>query len=61
VIISRPMPGILGALVAFVREQRRCGELNGNVERGRVWMAWACGADVVHPVERSSREQSDCG
>jgi len=55
------MPGILGALVAFVREQRRCGELNGNVERGRVWMAWACGADVVHPVERSSREQSDCG
>ena len=33
------MPAILAALVAFVREHQRCGELDGGVDGERVWMA----------------------
>ena len=53
------MPGLLAALDAFLQEHRRCGELDGGVERGRVWMACDCGADIVHPVEPPCREQLD--
>jgi hypothetical protein len=45
------MPELLAALDAFLQEHRRCGELDGGVERGLVWMACDCGADIVHPVE----------
>ena len=55
------MPELLAALDAFLQEHRRCGELDGGLEDGRVWMACDCGADIVHPVELPSCEQLDCG
>jgi ribosomal silencing factor RsfS len=61
VLASRPMSSVLDALVAFVDEHRRCGELDGGLEDGRVWMVCDCGADIVHAVEPASREQLDCG
>ena len=42
------MTELLVALDAFVQEHRRCGELDGGVDGERVWMACACGADIVH-------------
>ncbi len=45
------MPDLLAALNAFLQEHRLCGELDGGVERGRVWMACECGADIVRPVQ----------
>jgi hypothetical protein len=40
------MPDLLTALDVFFQEH-----LDGGVEGGRVWMAWDCGADIVHPVQ----------
>ena len=34
------------ALYAFYLEHRRCGELDGGVEHGRVWMTCDCGAGL---------------
>jgi hypothetical protein len=34
------------ALYAFYLEHRRCGELDGGVEDGRVWMTCDCGAGL---------------
>ncbi len=45
------MPELLAALDGFLQEHRRCGDLDGGVERGRVWMACECGADIVRLVE----------
>ena len=50
------MPELLAALDAFVQEHRRCGDLDGGVERGRVWMACDCRADIVHPVQSAEPE-----
>lgn len=50
VLISRPMPGILGALVAFVHEDQRCGELAGALDNGYVWLARSCGGEIAHPA-----------
>ena len=50
------MPELLAALDAFVQEHRRCGDLNGGVERGRVWMACDSGADIVHPLQSAELE-----
>jgi hypothetical protein len=47
------MPELLAALDAFLREHRRCGELDGDVEGERVWMACDCGAVVVRLVSGS--------
>jgi hypothetical protein len=41
------MPRTLKALLAFVAEHRRCGELDGGVDGERVWMACDCGAVIV--------------
>ena len=46
-----PMPDLLAALDAFVQEHRRCGDLDGRVEDGHVWMACDCGAAIVHRIE----------
>jgi hypothetical protein len=35
------------ALYAFFMEHRRCSDLDGSVEGGRVWMTCTCGA-VIH-------------
>lgn len=52
------MPDVLTALEALLQEHRRCGELDGGLESGRVWMACDCGADIVHPVEPSQPRSS---
>src|SRR6266478_1306159 len=43
------MPETLAALVAFVREHQRCGELDSGREGGYVWLACSCGARIVQP------------
>ena len=47
------MPESLAALVAFVSEDQRCGELDGGREGGYVWLACSCGAQIMHPVSAS--------
>jgi len=51
-----PMPGILDALVAFVREHQRCGELDGDRDGGYVWLVCSCGAQIVQPATAPPRE-----
>ncbi|MGH9365310.1 MAG: hypothetical protein ACRD1B_08630 [Thermoanaerobaculia bacterium] len=43
--------GLPADLVAFFEEHRRCGSLDGGVERGRVWMAGDCGGWIGRRVE----------
>jgi hypothetical protein len=31
-------------------EHRRCGQLDGGVEDGRLWMVCECGAKMTHQV-----------
>ena len=45
------MPDLLTPLDAFLQEHRRCGELEGGLDRCHVWMACNCGADIVHPIQ----------
>jgi hypothetical protein len=44
------MPEVLSALIAFVAEYRRCGELDSGLEGGVVWLGCSCGAELVRPV-----------
>jgi hypothetical protein len=37
----------LEALVAFVAEHQRCGELDGGRDDGYVWLTCSCGARTV--------------
>jgi hypothetical protein len=41
------MPELLAALDTFVREHRRCGDLDGGVDDGVAWMSCDCGARIV--------------
>jgi len=41
---------LLSDLNAFFQEHRRCGELDGGVTGGCVWMTCDCGARLVQPV-----------
>jgi hypothetical protein len=43
------MPNVLTALVAFVAEHQRCGDLDGGRDGGHVWLACSCGARIVQP------------
>ena len=42
-IISAPMPDVLNALVAFVAEHQRCGELDGGRNGRYIWLGCSCG------------------
>jgi hypothetical protein len=42
------MPGLLSALVAFVREHQRCGDLDG-CDNGYVWLQCSCGGLIMQP------------
>jgi hypothetical protein len=42
--------GVLGALVAFVDDHKRCGDLEGGLDNGHVWLACSCGAQIVQPA-----------
>jgi hypothetical protein len=53
------MPDLLSALDAFMQEHQRCGELDGGVEGGRVWMACDCGADIAHRVRPAESSLTD--
>jgi hypothetical protein len=41
---------LLNALDAFVGEHRRCGDLDGGLDNGVVWLACSCGAQIAHPA-----------
>ncbi len=47
------MLDLLAALDASSRH-RRCGNLDGGVEGGRVWMTCDCGAEMVGAVRPES-------
>jgi hypothetical protein len=45
---GRAMDELVDALDAFLQEHRRCGEMDGGVDDGRVWMTCECGAGLCH-------------
>jgi hypothetical protein len=45
------MPELTAAIDAFVPEHRRCCELGGGVEGGRVWTVCDCGAELPHTLK----------
>jgi hypothetical protein len=47
---ATPCFGVLGAFVAFVDDHKRCGDLDGGLDQGHVWMACSCGAQILHPA-----------
>lgn len=47
---------LLTALIAFVAEHRRCGELEGGVNDGYVWMTYSCGAEIAHRLPSVSQK-----
>jgi hypothetical protein len=49
---------VVTALDAFLQEHRRCGELDGGLDRGHVWMACDCGANIVHPIQPAQPSSS---
>jgi hypothetical protein len=45
----RCMPEVLTALVAFVAEHQRCGDLDGGRDSGYVWLQCSCSALIMQP------------
>ena len=43
--------GILGALVAFVDEHKRCGELDGGRDEDYIWLDCSCGGKMVQSID----------
>jgi hypothetical protein len=41
------MPEMLNALVAFVAEHQRCGDLDGGRDDGYVWLQCSCGGLIM--------------
>jgi hypothetical protein len=41
---------VLDALVDFVAEHQRCGDLDGGKDNGYVWISCSCGAQISHPA-----------
>jgi hypothetical protein len=42
--------GVLGTFVAFVDEHKCCGDLDGGVDNGYVWLTCSSEAQIVHPT-----------
>ena len=42
---------LFDALWAFYQEHQYCGELDGGVEGGLVWMTCSCGATIRRRIE----------
>jgi len=40
----------LAALVAFVAEHRRCGDLDSGTDNSYVWMQCSCGGLIMQPA-----------
>jgi len=49
------MPDVLAALVAFVAEHHRCGDLDGGRDDGYVWLACSSGAQIIRPASAPSQ------
>jgi hypothetical protein len=43
------MPDVLNALVAFVAEHQRCGDLDGGRDNGYIWLQCSCGGLIMQP------------
>ena len=41
------MRELLGALTAFLDEHQRCGELDGGLDNGYVWLQCSCGGLIM--------------
>jgi hypothetical protein len=52
------MPDVLNALVAFVAEHQRCGDLDDGKDSGYVWLACSCGAEIVQPTSAPPSERA---
>jgi hypothetical protein len=55
------MPDVPNVLMAFVAEHQPCGDLDGGLEGGYVWLACSCGAQVVHPASAPPQATADGG
>jgi hypothetical protein len=44
------MRELLGALTAFLDEHQRCGELDGGLDNGYVWLQCSCGGLIMQPA-----------
>jgi hypothetical protein len=49
------MPEVLNALVAFVAEHQRYGELDGGRDGGYVWLECSCGELIMQPGKEPPR------
>ena len=52
------MPDVLNALVAFVAEHRRCGDLDGGRDDGYVWLQCSCGGLIMQPANDKPPRQT---
>ena len=43
------MTWLLDALEAFLAEHQRCGNLDGGVDAGYVWLQCSCGGLIMQP------------
>ncbi len=48
------MANLLNVLVAFVADHQRCGDLDGGLDNGQMWLACLCGAQIVHPARETA-------
>jgi hypothetical protein len=48
---------LIVAIDAFVQEHKRCGMLDGGVDRERVWLACDRGAGISHPIKPTELNQ----
>jgi hypothetical protein len=55
------MPGTLEALVAFVAEHQRCGELDGGRDDGYVWIQCSCGGLIMQPASEPPKAPAGAG
>lgn len=58
VIVSQPMPEVLNALLAFVAEHQRCGELDRGLDNGYVWLQCSCGGLIMHPASEPPKTRA---
>jgi hypothetical protein len=56
-----PRPEPLEALVAFVAEHQRCGELDGGRDDGCVWIQCSCGGLIMHPASEPPKAPAGAG
>ena|ERR1043166_150015 len=54
-----PLPDVLNALLAFIAEHQRCGDLDGGGDNALVWLTCSCGAHVAHPASASHPATAD--